>query len=130
MSRTRIQIVVAALACLLLAACARLPRPLHQSIAAEHNRLQGARQQFDQWNAHVKSVVAATPELFRGVPVAGQWRTRLQADDAKLKSAKSDQKQLTALAHRNRADSQKKVTQLLAEETGLRRAAMNDAESV
>ncbi|MGH9652488.1 MAG: hypothetical protein ACRD6B_03365, partial [Bryobacteraceae bacterium] len=35
-----------------------------------------------------------------------------------------------ALAHRNRADSQKKVTQLLAEETGLRRAAMNDAESV
>ncbi|MGH9638811.1 MAG: hypothetical protein ACRD3Y_02015, partial [Bryobacteraceae bacterium] len=92
MSRTRIQIAVAALACLLLAACARLPRPLHQSIAAEHNQLQGARQQFDQWNAHVKSVVAATPELFRGVPVADQWRTRLRADDAKLKSAESDQK--------------------------------------
>lgn len=131
MSRTRIRIALASLACLMLAACTRhLPRSLHQSIAAEHTRLQQARQQFDQWNAHVKSVVAASPDLFRGVLVADQWRSRLEADDAKLKAAESDRKQLSVLAHRNRADLQKKVTQLLAEETGLRRAAMNDVEGV
>ncbi|MGH9582255.1 MAG: hypothetical protein ACRD4O_04905, partial [Bryobacteraceae bacterium] len=78
----------------------------------------------------MNSELAAAPDLFRGVPVAGEWHTRLQADAAKLKSAESDQRQLAGLARRNRADSRKQVEQLLAEEASLRRAAVDDAEGV
>lgn len=128
MSRTRIQVVLAALTCVALAACTGgLPQSLHRQIAAETSQLQQAQQQFDRWNTHVASVLSANADLFRGVPVAGDWRTRLQADSAKLKTAQSDRQQLTALSKRNRADSRPRVVQLLAEETVLRRAAMDDA---
>lgn len=131
MKRTRVQIGAVAVACVALAACTGgLPRSLHQQIAAENGQLQGAKQQFAQWNAQVASELAANASLFHGVPVADQWRTRLEADSAKLKSAENDQHQLAALAKQNRADSRSRVVQLLAEERVQRRAAIDDAEAV
>lgn len=131
MKRTYIYAGIAALACVMLAACTGgLPHSLHQSIAAQNTQLQQAKQQFEQWRAHVKSDLAANPDLFRSVQVADDWRMRLQSDQAKLNTAESDQQQLAALAKRNRADSRNRVMQLLAEETALRRAAVDDAKGV
>jgi hypothetical protein len=129
--RKHFQISLAVAACIALAACmGGLPRSLHEEISAENGRLQQASQQFDRFSAHVNSDLAAAPNLFQGVTAPQEWRSRLQVDDSKLKIAESDRRQLAELAHRNRADSRKRVQQLLGEEAGLRRAAVDDAESV
>jgi hypothetical protein len=123
--------LLAALVCLTLAACmAGLPSSLRQRIATEKQYLQQARQQYDHDAAKLNTDLAEISVLLQGVSQPQEWHARLQADASKLKQAETDQQKLDDIARRKRADTRTQAEKLLAEETALRRAAVEDAQSV
>ena len=130
MKRFSIVVSPALISIALVACIAGLPRSLRQRIAAERQYLQQARQQYERSAAKLNADLTEVSALLNGSSQPQEWHARLQADDSKLKQAEADQQKLDEIARRNRADTRTQAEKLLAEETALRRAAAEDAQSV
>ena len=116
---------------LLLAGCAaRLPRPLHNEIRSENEKLQSAERQLDRAEKTTRDNLASAPDLFNGTSVAADWPSRLRADRQKIESAKSQDRELERIARQDRAESERRAEWLLSGERNMRETAVRDAEAV
>jgi hypothetical protein len=121
--------IAAALA--LLAACAGgLPRSLRRDIGYEHDKLQNAQRQLARSQQSINDDAASNADLFANAPVVAEWKDKLDAARAKLRSAEDADRQLADLVRRNRADSREAAERLLSKERNLRDAAVNEAQAV
>lgn len=115
----------AAVACLLLTACAGgLAPSLKQQIAAEAERLGDSRQQVQSAQAAVNRDLAGDPQLFENAAVSGEWNARLRSASEQLEEAAKADRSLEELARLNRADSSPRIERLLREEQRLRTSAL------
>jgi len=124
-------ITFAGIGSLLLQSCDRgLPHSLLRDIEWEKSDGQAASRTVDGSVKAVEKALTASPELYQGTTVSGDWHSKL--DDAKNKLANSEgnNRKLTELSHRDRASSQAEVRRLLAEARTLRESAISEAKSV
>ena len=121
---------LAILSSLLLVSCAGgLPPSLEREIGDENARIAAAEQDVQRSEAKVRQEVAQAPDLFSGAPETTQWLADFGTASSKLASAKADAQEIGRVAHERRRDVEMRVRRLLAEERGLREAALTTAKT-
>lgn len=107
-----------------------LPRGVRSRIAADQTALAEGKSQLDRQRKELARYILSDPALFTGGALDAALQTRLQAADAKLRSAEQDMAALAELAKKNRRQDRERAEQLLGHEASLRSAAVNEASSV
>jgi hypothetical protein len=107
-----------------------LPRELRQQIDGERAALASAQQQIAQAKTEVDGEVEADGALFHSIPVAAQWPAGFALAESKLEQARHQVDDLTAIEKENRRQDRAKVESLLAEERGVRGAAVSAASGI
>ena len=107
-----------------------LPRNLRQQIDAERAALPGVQQQIAQAKSEVDGELQAESALFHSVPAADRYPAGFALAESKLEQARHQVDDLSVFEKQNRRQDRAKVESLLAEERGVRGAAVSAATDV
>jgi hypothetical protein len=105
-----------------------LPRNLRQSAESAVSELASARQQFDKNRQAALAAVASDPSLFRSQDT--QFRSRLDAAQAKLAAATESRTKLNALVEANRRQDREAVQSAVESIERARKEAVSESEAV
>jgi len=119
--------LVVSIGVVLSAGLDNLPRNLRQQIDGERAALTSAQQQIAQAKADVDGEVTSDGALFHAIPSAAQWPAGFALAESKLEQARHQMDDLSVLEKQNRRQDRAKVESLLADERGVRSAAIGSA---
>lgn len=124
-------LILACTGSLLLQSCDHgLAHKSLRDIEWEKNDWEKASRALDASAKVIANAMAASPELFKGTTVSGEWHSRLEDAKGKLANSERDDRKLTNLAHQDRASSQAEVERLLTDARALRESAVSEAKGV
>jgi hypothetical protein len=107
-----------------------LPRELRKKIDGERAALASAQQQIVQAKTEVGGEVEADSALFHAIPAAAQWPAGFAESESQFDRARRQMDDLTAIEKQNRRQDRAKAESLLAEERGVRGAAVSAASDI
>jgi hypothetical protein len=126
--RNRFLLPLAGLLLLLSACNPGLAPSVQREVSLENDRVAQAQRQLTRSTQKLSDALARAPDLFRDSPEPAAWKARLSAAQDKLRSAQKEGAELSKIVERNRPDP--RLAQLLAQEKGLREAALQESQTV
>jgi hypothetical protein len=107
-----------------------LPRGLRAEVGQERGALASAEKQLHATQDEVLASLRSESGLFQAIPASQQWPDQLSKSLGDIQLASHDMEQLSALEKANRRKDRQQVEMLLAQERGLRTAALADAGGI